>query len=153
MYFILACGYVLGNSMTLADVDFLSTYSTLEACNFINLDCFKNLKMWADRMKQQIPKYSENCGKGAEAFGNWFNSNFDRKQAWLYLELEFMKKPSGHSVKSLLFNLSNLNLKFIKKNSTIWTFSHQIKYIYVYYHLLSCILYIYTIQYYDTQKQ
>jgi len=77
----LACGYVLGNSMTLADVDFMSTYSTLEACNFINLDCFKNLKMWADRMKQQIPKYSENCGKGAEAFGNWFNSNFDRKQA------------------------------------------------------------------------
>jgi len=75
------CGYVLGNSMTLADVDFMSTYSTLEACNFINLDCFKNLKMWADRMKQQIPKYSENCGKGAEAFGNWFNSNFDRKQA------------------------------------------------------------------------
>merc|ERR1712243_464381 len=32
-----ACGYVLGNSMTIADVDFMATYSTLEACNFINL--------------------------------------------------------------------------------------------------------------------
>ena len=75
-----ACGYVLGNSMTLADVDFLSTYSTLEACNFINLAPYKNLQLWADRMKQQIPKYAENCGKGAEDFGAWFNSNYDRKQ-------------------------------------------------------------------------
>ena len=77
---ILVCGYVLGNSMTIADVDFMSTYSTLEACNFINLDHYKNLKLWANRMKQQIPKYSENCGKGAKDFGDLFNSNYDRKQ-------------------------------------------------------------------------
>ena len=66
--------------MTIADVDFMSTYSTLEACDFINLDHYKNLKLWANRMKQQIPKYSENCGKGAKDFGDLFNSNYDRKK-------------------------------------------------------------------------
>ena len=66
--------------MTIADVDFMSTYSTLEACNFINLDHYKNLKLWANRMKQQIPKYAENCGKGAKDFGDLFNSNYDRKK-------------------------------------------------------------------------
>jgi len=74
------CGYVLGNSMTIADVDFMSTYSTLEACDFINLDHYKNLKLWSNRMKQQIPKYAENCGKGAKDFGDLFNSNYDRKK-------------------------------------------------------------------------
>ena len=71
-------GYVLGNSMTIADVDFMATYSTLEACNFINLAPYKNLKAWADRMRQQIPKYADNCGKGAAAFGEWFNKNFSQ---------------------------------------------------------------------------
>ena len=71
-----ACGYVLGNSMTIADVDFMATYSTLEACNFISLAPYKNLKAWADRMRQQIPKYSENCGDGAAGFGAWFNKNY-----------------------------------------------------------------------------
>ena len=74
-----SCGYVLGNSMTIADVDFMATYSTLEACNFINLAPYKNLKIWADRMKQQIPKYADNCGKGAAAFGEWFNSNYSKE--------------------------------------------------------------------------
>merc|ERR1711909_245815 len=51
-----ACGYVLGN--------------------FISLAPYKNLKAWADRMRQQIPKYSENCGDGAAGFGAWFNKNY-----------------------------------------------------------------------------
>merc|ERR1719452_185707 len=76
-----SCGYVLGNSMTIADVDFMATYSTLEACDFINLAPYKNLKVWSERMRQQIPKYGDNCGKGAAAFGAWFNGNYSRGQA------------------------------------------------------------------------
>merc|ERR1712050_235674 len=76
-----SCGYVLGNSLTIADIDFMATYSTLEAYNFMNLSPYKNLKVWAERMRQQIPKYAENCGKGAVAFGEWFNGNYKRDQA------------------------------------------------------------------------
>jgi len=69
-------GYVLGNSMTIADVDFLSTMSSLEACGFLPLSPYKNLKVWSDKMKKEIPNYAENCGKGALAFGAWFKSNY-----------------------------------------------------------------------------
>ena len=73
-------GYVLGSSMTIADVDFISTVSTLEACNFVDLSQYKNIKKWSKSIKQSIPKYYENCGKGAETFGKWFNSNYSRKE-------------------------------------------------------------------------
>ena len=63
--------------MTLADVDFLASYASLEACGFLSLEPYKALKTWSQMMKQQIPKYSDNCGKGAAVFGNWFNSNYN----------------------------------------------------------------------------
>ena len=69
-------GYVVGNTMTIADVDFLSTMSSLEACNFMDLTPYKNLKIWSDKMKKEIPNYGENCGRGAMAFGEWFKTNF-----------------------------------------------------------------------------
>ena len=73
-----ALGYVLGNSITIADLDFMATYSTLEACNFMDLSPYKNLQVWADSMRQQIPKYKDNCGEWAAAFGEWFNSKYSQ---------------------------------------------------------------------------
>ena len=71
-------GYVLGNSMTIADVDFLATMSTLEACNFVDLTPYKSAKVWSQNMKNQIPNYAECCGKGAASFGEWFNASYKR---------------------------------------------------------------------------
>merc|ERR1712112_357429 len=71
-----SCGYVLGNSLTIADIDFLASYSSLEACGFLSLKPYKSLLTWSQTMKQQIPKYSENCGAGAAVFGNWFKGNY-----------------------------------------------------------------------------
>jgi glutathione S-transferase len=71
-----ACGFVQGASMTIADVDFLATMSTLEACGFMDLSPYKNLKSWSARMKTMVPNYEENCGKGAEQFGAWFKASF-----------------------------------------------------------------------------
>merc|ERR1712080_245794 len=71
-----SCGYVLGNSLTIADIDFLASYSSLEACGFLSLKPSKPLLTWSQTMKQQIPKYSENCGKGAAIFGEWFKGNY-----------------------------------------------------------------------------
>ena len=69
-------GYVVGNSMTLADIDFLASYSSLEACAFVSLAPYKALKTWATAIRQQVPKYQDNCGKGAAVFGDWFNGNY-----------------------------------------------------------------------------
>jgi len=72
-------GYVLGNSMTIADIDFLATYSTLESCDFISLTPYKNLQIWAEKMKREIPNYDENNARGATAFGAWFKGGFKNK--------------------------------------------------------------------------
>eukprot|EP00092_Neocalanus_flemingeri_P027082 GFUD01029368.1.p1 GENE.GFUD01029368.1~~GFUD01029368.1.p1 ORF type:complete len:325 (+),score=90.71 GFUD01029368.1:118-1092(+) len=69
-------GYVLDSSMTIADLAFLSTMSTLEACNLLDLSPYKNLQVWLDGMKKQVPNYENNCQKGAAEFGNWFQENY-----------------------------------------------------------------------------
>jgi len=75
-----ADGFVINKSMTIADIDFLATISSLEACKFIDLCEYKNLKIWSKKMKEIIPKYHETCGKGAESFGKWFNSNYSKNE-------------------------------------------------------------------------
>jgi len=62
---ITAGGFVLGEAMTVADIDFMSTMSTLEACCFLDMSSFKNMNAWAAKMKTIIPKYEVNCGEGA----------------------------------------------------------------------------------------
>ena len=69
-------GYAVGNSMTLADVDLLASYASLEACGFVTLEPYKQLKLWSHCMRQQLPKYADSCGKGAVVFGDFFNSNY-----------------------------------------------------------------------------
>ena len=71
-----SCGFVLGGAMTIADVDFMATMSTLEACDFVDLSPYKNLTKWSARMKSMIPHYEENCGKGATQIGDWFKANY-----------------------------------------------------------------------------
>lgn len=71
-----SCGYVLGGSMTLADIDFLATVSTLEQCGFVDLSPYKNLVRWYGRMKVEVKNYEETCGAGAKQFGDWFKANY-----------------------------------------------------------------------------
>jgi len=74
-----SCGFVLGGTMTVADIDFMSTMSTLEACGFMDLSPYKNLNAWSAKMKRIITNYEENCGKGAEVFGQWFNASYKKE--------------------------------------------------------------------------
>merc|ERR1712080_153879 len=46
------------------------------SCGYLSLKPYKSLLTWSQTMKQQIPKYSENCGKGAAIFGEWFKGNY-----------------------------------------------------------------------------
>lgn len=71
-----SCGFVLGGSMSIADIDMMSTMSTLEACDFMDLSPYKKLTAWSQKMKKTIPKYQENCQKGADQFGDWFKASY-----------------------------------------------------------------------------
>jgi len=71
-----SCGFVLGGSMTIADIDFMATMSSLEECGFMDLSPYKNLVKWSSRMKSMIPKYQDNCGKGATELGDWFKASY-----------------------------------------------------------------------------
>merc|ERR1712106_849267 len=65
-------GYVLGSRMTIADVDLLATFSTLQACDLIPVEEYEHLGVWAESMKEEIPNFEKHCGRGAAALGDCF---------------------------------------------------------------------------------
>ena len=71
-------GYVLDTSMTIADIAFLSTMSTLEACNILSLHPYKKIRMWLENMRKQVPNYKNNCQKGADEFGKRFQERYEK---------------------------------------------------------------------------
>ena len=70
-------GYVLDTSMTIADIAFLSTMTTLEACNILSLHPYKKIRMWLENMRKQVPNYENNCQKGADEFGKRFRERYE----------------------------------------------------------------------------
>ena len=69
-------GYVLDTSMTIADIAFLSTMSSLEACNILSLHPYKNICLWLENMRKQVPNYENNCQKGADEFGKRYQERY-----------------------------------------------------------------------------
>lgn len=66
-------GYAAGTSeMTLADLCFMATYSTLRNLGSVDTRKYSFIEAWFQRCKQQIPHYQEVCGKGAESFGDMY---------------------------------------------------------------------------------
>ncbi len=66
-------GYIAGTpSMSVADIAFAATYSTVRAFDYFDLGDYADLNAWMDRMEKEIPKYGELCKDGAEAFAAWF---------------------------------------------------------------------------------
>ena len=61
-------GFVCGSSLTIADLVFVATFATLEACNVVPLGPYKNLARWAQNMQDKIPNYQEINVRGAESF-------------------------------------------------------------------------------------
>ena len=82
-------GFVAGDSITVADVDFLPIVSALEACKLIELKQWKNLSQWLLIMKKEIPNYQQTCGTDAEIFGKEFLSNYNKKSK---IKVKLLKK-------------------------------------------------------------
>ncbi len=60
-------GYIAGTpGLSLADLAFAATYSTVAAFAYFDLSEYPDLNAWFARVKAEIPKYKELCGDGAE---------------------------------------------------------------------------------------
>merc|ERR1712045_1022756 len=73
--FIKPTGYVAGtHHLTVADLCFVATYATIEACGKFDLAPYAETNAWFEKMKTEIPNYEKANGEGATAFGGWFKS-------------------------------------------------------------------------------
>jgi len=73
--FIKPTGYVAGTDhLTVADLCFVATYATIEACGKFDLTPYAETNAWFEKMKTEIPNYEKANGEGAAAFGGWFKS-------------------------------------------------------------------------------
>ena len=68
--FIKPTGYVAGTDhLTVADLCFVATYATIEACGKFDLAPYAETNAWFEKMKTEIPNYEKANGEGATAFG------------------------------------------------------------------------------------
>ena len=84
-------GFVCGSSLTIADLVFLATFATLEACDVVPLGPYKNLARWAQNMQGKIPNYQENNVRGAESFAARLRESHQTKteqEEGLHIQLE-----------------------------------------------------------------
>jgi len=87
-----AGGYVLGTSLTIADLALVSTMTSLAACNLVNLHPYKNINIWLENIKKVVPDFENNCQRGAEEFGRLYqekhkkSNNFDSEYSSIVSE-------------------------------------------------------------------
>ena len=69
-------GYVAGTKeMTLADVSLLTTFVCLKALGSVDTRAYPFVEAWAQRGKQQLPRYEEVCGHAMEALGSLYKQS------------------------------------------------------------------------------
>ena len=70
--FVSQTGWVAGTDrLTLADISFVSTYSSVRALgnDIVNWSNYSELEAWFDRAVREIPNYEAACGEGASQYG------------------------------------------------------------------------------------
>ena len=71
--FVKPTGYIAEtNYLTVADLAFLATFSTIESTCHFDLSAYPNVNAWFAKVKNQVPNYEHACGKGATLFGDLF---------------------------------------------------------------------------------
>ncbi|XP_040568944.1 glutathione S-transferase 1 [Lepeophtheirus salmonis] len=70
-------GYAAGTDhLTIADIAWISTYSTIKAADVVCLSEYKELENWFAQCIVAIPNYNKANGKGAKACGDYYKSMF-----------------------------------------------------------------------------
>ena len=73
--FLAEAGYAAGTDhLTVADLAFVATYSSIEAISHFDLSPYPEVKAWFEKVKGEIPNYDECNGKGAADMGLWYDT-------------------------------------------------------------------------------
>merc|ERR1712024_249931 len=84
-----------GDSLTLADICLLATYTTLKATGMMDLSEYKNAEAWEAKMIKLIPNYEKVNGEGCEGFGAFYKSKrLNRLSAESHFMLRCVPKNS-----------------------------------------------------------
>ncbi|TRY66937.1 hypothetical protein TCAL_07652 [Tigriopus californicus] len=68
-------GYAAGtDSLTLADLAFIASFSTLVETGSFDVSGFAELNAWFEKVKGEIKNYEKANGAGATAMGQWYKS-------------------------------------------------------------------------------
>ena len=79
--------YLTGDHVTIADLSILASITQMEGMDY-QLQGYKNLKTWVDRLKNELPYYDE-CNKaGIEMFRAWAKNKRDLRHAQAAAEIE-----------------------------------------------------------------
>ena len=69
-------GYIAGTSfMTLADLSVMANYASLRNFGSVDTKKWAFIEAWFQRCKQQVPKYDEVCGMGADIHGTAYKKS------------------------------------------------------------------------------
>ena len=73
--FVKPTGYAAGtDSLTLADITLITTFSTLQAAGNVDLSAYPELNAWAEKVKGELKNYEKANGEDAKAFGDYYKS-------------------------------------------------------------------------------
>ena len=67
--------------LTLADICFVASYSTIVESGVFDFADFPELNEWFEKCKALIPNYEKANGEGATGFGGWFKNTQATKKA------------------------------------------------------------------------
>jgi glutathione S-transferase len=62
------------DNLTLADLAFVSSYSSMVVMDHVDMGPYPELVAWFDKVKKEIKNYDEANGKGAQIYGDMFNA-------------------------------------------------------------------------------
>jgi len=62
------------DTITLADLAMIATYTTMEATGAFELEKYSDLSAWAAKVKALVPNYEKANGEGATQFGGFYKS-------------------------------------------------------------------------------
>ena len=73
---------LLSGHLSLADICFVATYSTILASEAFDLSSVnQELNDWMEKCKAAIPNYEKANGEGATSFGDWYKSQVAAKKS------------------------------------------------------------------------
>ena len=89
--FLLETGYVAGTQdLTIADLAFLATFSSIRASEVVPLESYVDLNKWFEKVVKAVPNYEKANGVGAREFGGYYKDKLTAYEGEIKTQLKHM---------------------------------------------------------------